>query len=69
MAQPPCPDAPTEDAAKDPAEDANFFFPEFAPVPMQRRRANGWTPRHQRLFIAMLAETGSVSTAAQCVGL
>ncbi|MEM8695879.1 MAG: hypothetical protein AAGE05_07630 [Pseudomonadota bacterium] len=55
--------------SSDPTEDPEPFLPDFAPVPMQRKRSRGWTPTHQRLFIAMLAETGSVSTAARCVGL
>lgn len=45
------------------------FFPDFTPVPMQRRRRGGWTPENQRLFIALLAETGSVKRAARSVGL
>lgn len=51
------------------ADDTDFFLPDFAPVPMQRKRSRGWAPKNQQLFIAMLAETGSVSIAAQCVGL
>lgn len=53
----------------DPSGETDFFLPDFAPVPMQRRRAKGWTPENQQLFIAMLAETGSVTVAARCIGL
>jgi hypothetical protein len=56
------------DPAPDPAE-ADIFAPDFAPVPLLRRRRNGWTPERQRMFIALLVETGSVSLAARCVGL
>jgi hypothetical protein len=40
---------------------------EFEPVP-RRARANGWTPEHQRAFIAALAITGSPRQAARHVG-
>jgi hypothetical protein len=42
---------------------------EFTPVPRQQRRHDGWTPERQRLFIAALAETGSVTAAAQAVNM
>lgn len=50
-------------------DSADAFFPDFVPVPMQRRRADGWTQDAQRLFIAMLAQTGSVRDAARGVGM
>lgn len=40
---------------------------EFEPVP-RRARADGWTPEHQRAFIAALAITGSPRQAARHVG-
>lgn len=35
---------------------------------MQRARADGWTPDHQRRFILALARGGSVGRAATAVG-
>lgn len=55
--------APSNDAERD------YFLPDFAPVPLLRKRYNGWTERNQRLFIAILAETGNVGLSARCVGL
>ncbi len=43
-------------------------LPAFHPVPI-RTRSDGWTPVRQAEFIGMLAETGSVSAAAQFVGM
>jgi hypothetical protein len=43
-------------------------LPEFTPVPRERERSNGWKPEVQRAFIAALAETGSVKSAARRVG-
>lgn len=40
---------------------------EFEPVP-RRAHANGWSPEHQRAFIAALAITGSPRQAARHVG-
>ncbi|MBA3576339.1 MAG: hypothetical protein H0W39_01815 [Sphingomonas sp.] len=40
---------------------------EFEPVP-RRPHANGWSPEHQRAFIAALAITGSPRQAARHVG-
>ena len=39
----------------------------FTPVP-RRPHANGWTPEHQRAFIAALAATGSPASAARALG-
>jgi hypothetical protein len=39
----------------------------FTPVPMLRRRRNGWTPERQALFIDSLAQCGSVTMAARSV--
>src|SRR5687768_738078 len=43
-------------------------LPAFHPVPI-RTRSDGWTPVRQAEFIGMLAETGSVSAAAEFVGM
>ena len=40
---------------------------DFEPVP-RRAHANGWSPEHQRAFIAALAITGSANQAARFVG-
>jgi hypothetical protein len=42
--------------------------PAFHPVPV-RTRSDGWTPVRQAEFIGVLAETGSVSAAAEFVGM
>lgn len=41
----------------------------FAPVPQQRRRADGWTPVTQERFIRALEAMGSVGAAAKAVGM
>lgn len=41
---------------------------QFTPVPRQRNRSDGFTPERQRTFIAMLAATGCVRTAARAIG-
>jgi molybdenum-dependent DNA-binding transcriptional regulator ModE len=38
-------------------------------VPLQRRRHDGWTAEKQRMFLAALAATGAVGTAARLVGM
>jgi hypothetical protein len=43
--------------------------PEFAPVPRQYNRHDGWTPERQRAFIGALADTGCVSRAARMVNM
>lgn len=42
--------------------------PAFTPVPL-RTRADGWTALRQAAFLGMLAQTRSVSAAAQSVGM
>ena len=42
---------------------------EFAPVPRERRRHDGWTPDRQQRFIAALADLGSVRAAAHAVNM
>lgn len=43
--------------------------PEFAPVPRQYYRHDGWTPERQRAFIGALADTGCVRRAARMVNM
>jgi hypothetical protein len=43
--------------------------PEFAPVPRQCKRHDGWTPTRQRGFIQALADLGSVRAAAHAVNM
>lgn len=66
---------PATDTPADPA-DANSktahqlaLLGEFTPVPRLCNRYDGWTPERQRGFIASLAETGSVRTAAHAVNM
>jgi len=44
-------------------------LPDFAPVPLTRQRRDGWTAEKQRAFIAALARTGVVASAARAVGM
>lgn len=44
-------------------------IPDFAPVPRERYRHDGWTPERQRAFIGALADTGCVSRAARMVNM
>lgn len=58
-------------SAKTTALDSNGFNPndyEWIPV-AKRRRSDGWTPQCQRQFIEALADSGSVTTAAQACGM
>src|SRR3546814_12131281 len=42
----------------------------FRSVPvLKKRRKDGWSPDKQRAFIEALADSGSVATAAQSVGM
>jgi hypothetical protein len=43
------------------------YILDFEPVP-RRARADGWSPEHQRAFIAALAITGSPARAARSIG-
>jgi head-tail adaptor len=49
--------------------DERAALPDFEPVPRLKFRHDGWTPERQRAFIAALADTGSVSRAAQQVNM
>lgn len=51
-----------------PAPARALTLPEFAPVPREKDRSNGWRPEVQRAFIEALAETGSVKAACRRVG-
>ncbi len=41
----------------------------FTPVPLLRKRANGWTAERQRRFVVALSVMGAVSPAARAVGM
>lgn len=43
--------------------------PDFAPVPRQKRRCDGWTYDRQRAFVVALAHTGTVERAAAAIGM
>jgi len=45
------------------------MLPQFAPVPRQTSRHDGWTPERQRGFIEALADIGSVRAAAHAVNM
>jgi hypothetical protein len=61
------------DGIEAPPNSANFV-PDLPPdltftaVPRRAKRSNGLTPERQRIFIAMLAQCGSVHTACKAVG-
>lgn len=61
--------APFELTPDDGSDDDDLPLPEFAPVPLSRRRHDGWTAERQRAFIAALARTGVVAVAARAVGM
>jgi hypothetical protein len=50
-------------------DDDDLPLPEFTPVPLSRRRHDGWSAERQRAFIAELARTGVVASAARAVGM
>lgn len=56
---------PTDPAADDPDIAALLDFPA---VERKNKRRDGWSPWHQRRFIAWLAACGNVDKAAQAVG-
>ena len=68
----PSPDATLAPAAEPTtALDAHGHDPaayDWVPV-LKKRRKDGWSPDKQRAFIEALADSGSVVTAAQCVGM
>ena len=43
--------------------------PDFAPVPREHSRYDGWTPARQRMFVKLLAEHGCVRRAAAALGM
>lgn len=63
--------APTPDAPRQAVLDAHGFDPaEYDWLPVRRKpRVDGWSSEKQRLFIATLADTGSVTLAARTVGM
>ncbi|UAB77337.1 hypothetical protein INR77_11010 [Erythrobacter sp. SCSIO 43205] len=44
-------------------------LPDFAPVPRQSNRHDGWTDQRQQDFIHALADTGSVASACKAVDM
>ena len=61
---------PNPDAGSDAGTDADFDdLLAFTPVPMQRRRADGWSAERQRRFITALSVMGAVGPAARAVGM
>ena len=63
--------APEAAPATGTALDAHGHDPDayrWVPV-LKKRRKDGWSPDRQRAFIEALADTGSVATAAQRVGM
>lgn len=70
----PAPDAAPANALTETATtalDAHGYDPaEYDWVPVLRKpRADGWTPQRQVKFIGVLADSGSVTAAAQAVGM
>jgi hypothetical protein len=62
---------PSPDPTPAAALDAHGHDPaayDWVPV-LKKRRKDGWSPDKQRAFIEALADSGSVATAAQCVGM
>lgn len=60
------PDIPSfEELAADPDIAALI---EFEPVVRKVKRANGWTPQIQRMFVAYVSHLGSRTQAADMVG-
>jgi hypothetical protein len=41
----------------------------FTPVPLRRKRANGWTAERQRRFVLALSVMGAVGPAVRAVGM
>lgn len=68
MTAPTEPDDGDDDAPAAPKTLPAQVIPDFAPVPRQADRSNGWKPEVQRAFIEALAETGSVRSACRRVG-
>lgn len=52
-----------------PVHDDGGGAADFAPVPRQRVRRDGWTVQRQRAFITALADSGSVREAAAMAGV
>ena len=63
---------PNSNAPKNPDAGTDADFDDllaFTPVPMQRRRADGWSAERQRRFITALSVMGAVGPAARAVGM
>jgi hypothetical protein len=53
----------------DPDDPATDDLLSFTPVPMLRKRANGWSAERQRRFVTALSVMGAVGPAARAVGM
>ena len=60
-------DMPDSLSSEPPADPDDLLA--FTPVPMLRRRANGWTAERQRRFVMALEVMGAVGPAARAVGM
>jgi hypothetical protein len=60
---------PAEPAPTEPDFTEPDTILDFTPVPLERVRANGWSPLMQRRFIEALSVMGSVGQAARAVGM
>ena len=62
--------APDADSASEPGKNRRLaILTDFAAVPRHYNRHDGWTEERQRGFIAALADTGSVKSAAHAVNM
>ena len=59
----------TEHSPRPPEPDLTGTMMDFTPVPMERRRYNGWSALVQRRFIYALSVMGSVGSACRAVGM
>jgi len=63
------PHQPARNSDSTPAPPPPDILTNFAPVPRNKNRFNGWTADRQRQFIAQLAYLGSAKAAARAVGM
>jgi hypothetical protein len=60
--------AAADDAAIETTDPLIAKLLDFEPVQRRHKRPDGWTPALQRIFIAKLAELGSVNAATEALG-
>ncbi len=58
-----------EKKLRQPHRSGETLAPSFTPVPMRRKRHDGWTPERQLAFIEVLSVTGQVAEACRAVGI